>query len=437
MSSPARVETIVSEVTSPGSYRSQNVSTGAWGPTYTINRVCTSSIFCANRMASQSSSFVNLNGVRWRPPKPWVHESLDLRFSVGAVTTTWNHSNKTTRTESVWPANMACGSISRALFSAWPPTCARFKGISKEKSSLLSEAETKALAKIKLGDVEWGETIFQWRQTASLFTNNVRSIARDVRRFRRELRDVEWRRLIRRRSFKERQKARKGRRCRDYSLSQKWLELVYGWIPLLSDIYGSIVLLSDTMSLEGMVVCGRGKAYGVTEEQFDFDPAPTLAQPGPHYELGYTFRTNHQVACDLWYRLDDIEVARVSALGLVNPAQLAWNLLPWTFVLDWLLPIGPWLGSFTADSGFEFMSGTTSYKREVIGVSASGGVFEGRNGKTYFSGATYSQPSISCEAAFFRRNVLISRPVPGLYFKNPLSPVHVMNAIALLRQAFR
>jgi len=215
------------------------------------------------------------------------------------------------------------------------------------------------------------------------------------------------------------------------------LELVYGWIPLLQDIYGSIAILSNLAYKQGLVVRCRGSAKDVSTEVCP--GGRLLSSPsGPGFNVlidDFEVATSHRVGVQLWYQLKTQRIATFSALGLVNPVELSWNLVHYSFLVDWFLPIGPWLGSFTADAGFEFISGTRSYKRtieetKVIPLTVT---------PTQDTLVNVSDPpaNYTLNAEYFRRSVYSSRPVPGLYFKNPLSPMHVLNALALLRQAFR
>ena len=151
--------------------------------------------------------------------------------------------------------------------------------------------------------------------------------------------------------------------------------------------------------------------------------------------LGYRSRANvwrkHECNVSLWYILSDIRVARLSALGITNPAEIAWNVTRASFLIDWAVNVGGWLRSFTSTSGFEFLSGTMSYKRTVDETVASS------NGKPDKGSGDVAPLRARVKASVFRREVYTSQPVPGIPYKNPLSPTHVLNAVALLVSAFR
>ena len=139
----------------------------------------------------------------------------------------------------------------------------------------------------------------------------------------------------------------------------------------------------------------------------------------------------HVVKTYLHYGLQSNPLAELSSVGLINPVELAWELLPYSFVVDWFLPIGPWISALTADVGFTFVTGGQSRKTTMV-----------PNGSpTVLSQASdilsLSIPSFSGKSERFDRHCYAQSPVPGLYVKNPLSTLHVLNAIALNSQAFQ
>lgn len=357
------------------------------------------------------------NGVRWRKPTAWSHNSFSLIARGGIVSAT----NMASPGNTQWLAPNETALAALSSFRHGNISIGNLR-IAPESDSLVSRAETKALDDLREGDVQLGETFAQWRQTTRLVTRHTDSIR------------VQWT------SFKRkypRAASKIQKNCRGCSSSQLWLELVYGWVPLLQDIYGSIAILSDLVDKTGLVVRCRGSAKDVTTEVCP--GGRLLSSPfGPGFNVSiseFELATSHRVGVLLWYQLKNQNIATFSALGLINPAELSWNLVPYSFLVDWFLPIGPWLGSFTADAGMEFISGTKSYKRTIEETKVV--PLEITPTQNVLTNVSAPPASFTLEADYFRRSVYLSRPVPGLYFKNPLSPMHVLNALALLRQAFK
>lgn len=95
---------------------------------------------------------------------------------------------------------------------------------------------------------------------------------------------------------------------RNYSdrASNFWLETVFGWIPLLQSVYDSMEVL--------------GRDYRTDRRSRASD-----SQNGLRAGVAAEFRTS--------------DGNRFSKLGITNPAEIAWDLVPFSFVLDWFLPI--------------------------------------------------------------------------------------------------
>lgn len=88
--------------------------------------------------------------------------------------------------------------------------------------------------------------------------------------------------------------------------SSFWLETTFGWVPLLQSIYDSLETL--------------GKDYRTDRRSRASD-----SQNGLRAGVAAEFKTS--------------DGNRFSKLGIVNPAEVAWDLVPFSFVLDWFIPI--------------------------------------------------------------------------------------------------
>lgn len=148
------------------------------------------------------------------------------------------------------------------------------------------------------------------------------------------------------------------------TLSSRWLELQYGWMPLLKDIDEGAHFIAH--QLHAPMV----QRYRVSRKK---DAIPPVSQNGFRNQSGYK-------------RVSIIAIMKenpslIPSLGLMDPENLAWELLPWSFVIDWMYPIGDYL---SARSFAQKLSGTfvTSTKIQMLasnyqigqpGWSATGG----------------------------------------------------------------
>jgi hypothetical protein len=90
-----------------------------------------------------------------------------------------------------------------------------------------------------------------------------------------------------------------------------------------------------------------------------------------------------------------------SSIEVGNPVEWAWELIPFSFVVDWAFPIGDWLGSLDAMNGVKSTIGTVTTKREYSHESTN----ENTETTTYLSQSGYDYKSHS-------RQVITDIPVP-------------------------
>lgn len=108
--------------------------------------------------------------------------------------------------------------------------------------------------------------------------------------------------------------------------AQIWLELQYGWLPLLKDIYSGAQFLATRMNLpaEQVYKARHKRQHLMTPNNIWIESA------GGGYKSG-------QIIAKI------TEVNEAALAGLLDPASVAWELLPWSFVCDWFIPIGNYL----------------------------------------------------------------------------------------------
>lgn len=283
-------------------------------------------------------------------------------------------------------------------------------------SNMINASLTKALLKLKQQDFHLGNFLAEAHKTVEMVGHNARSIANQVLAFRRKYPDL-WDKV---------RQIETGNlpRWRWCEIPNKWLELQYGWKPLMSDIFGAMQHLQK-----------RNKRFNIPFVFVSADVSDTvLLTSTASSRIGNTstcyWQNDRKVQTFLTYGLTTPVLAELSSLGLINPLEIVWEVTRYSFVVDWFLPIGSWLSALTADIGYQFITGGYSTKTKVSfsGSSVTGTVAH----VDYVSPARYSGTRQE-----FRRSCYASSPSPGLYVKNPLSLTHVANALSLLVQAFK
>lgn len=285
----------------------------------------------------------------------------------------------------------------------------------------VNRAEVECLNKLKDLNVNYAVALAEARKSLSLIASSAKQLTSAYSAARRGRWKEACRALGINHTFK--------RPAND--LSGRWLEIVYGWLPLLSDIYGAHEDARKSLLQHGQRVSvirvikqpvPLPTNLRVTTQQSGFTPVYAKYK----HEKGSVYG----VKVRLDYEVDNAALASASRAGLLNPATVKWELVPFSFVIDWIFPIGNWLDSFDAAIGLKFLSGTQT---KFVRVK--------RTGKVRYSNQSRSTGqvhSIDLDGRFdyfsMDRIVYQTPPNPWLYWKNPISTSHVANAIALLIQ---
>jgi hypothetical protein len=142
-----------------------------------------------------------------------------------------------------------------------------------------------------------------------------------------------------------------------------------------------------------------------------------------------------RVRYGLRYKIDSHLKAFLAQTGFTNPLNLVWEVLPYSFVVDWFLPVGAYLEALGSFDGLEFVDGfkVTFTRQRYIGIVNFSGTYAPYSSwQRVHTYGTYRRDRIKLD-----REKLTSFPRPDIpRFKNPLSVVHALNGLALLRTAF-
>lgn len=209
------------------------------------------------------------------------------------------------------------------------------------------------------------------------------------------------------------------------AVASGWLALQYGWLPLLNDVYGSVKELNGAAN-QGMVSKVKVKKSKTTDIRF--------AKPSTYSSKTSLLKQEGYAQTDVTYSVTFIRrhgaQQDLPRLGITNPALVAWELVPYSFVVDWFLPIGSYLENLDATLGCEFLTGsrTVFYRMQVVE-----------------SDIMYDKLSLSSRSkqssrtvVYCKRTRLTGFPTIALpSFKNPASVGHVANGLALLVNLFK
>lgn len=119
-------------------------------------------------------------------------------------------------------------------------------------------------------------------------------------------------------------------------LQGMWLEYAFGWKPLVMDMYGASEVLQH--SFEPAVQTSHASEQIIQ----------TLPTSIPWGNVTYeTVTASRGVKMGCRVRINNPNLFLMNQLGLVNPASVAWELVPFSFVADWLGNFSVVINSYT------------------------------------------------------------------------------------------
>lgn len=194
-----------------------------------------------------------------------------------------------------------------------------------------------------------------------------------------------------------------------------YLQYKYGWKPLLGDLATLFELSQKRLERERMLL---SSVRVITESYED--------------SSSVSYWTNRQQSvkvtakCKFTALLKTEFLDQARQIGLTNPLQTGWELIPWSFVVDWAAPIGNYLASLDAAAGLDFKSGFLS------------SVATGHTGGNVPYSGTGPLMGVKYEFKSLKRTRLTTFPEPEVYIdRSPFSTSRIGSSIALYRQLLK
>lgn len=211
------------------------------------------------------------------------------------------------------------------------------------------------------------------------------------------------------------------RRNQSRAVAQGWLQLQYGWRPLIADVYGLCVHLQKTFEITHKVerISARSKYTNATS---------TSSRDGNRITTDEGL-VDVEMSCHVYYVKADPTSHQLSSYGISNPLFIAWELTKFSFVVDWFVHIGNWISALDANLGYTFKAGSTTLfiRSERQLVATCNGPYQSYS--EYAERQVWSSDKVECY-----RDPLTTWPRPNMpAFRDPASLEHTLNALALLK----
>lgn len=203
--------------------------------------------------------------------------------------------------------------------------------------------------KLNKGAASLGVTLGSWAQSVGMITHRSKQIAAIFGL-------IEYRLLNRRPPRK-----RKGNRptWRDTARTRAGdiLEWNFGWVPLAQDIHDALEVMVSVPDPQWV----RGSHTAVVEQY--------TVNPPPSWEPSYrdTIRWSGSARCTIAAKatIDNPNAYLANKLGLINPAAVAWDLVPWSFVVNQFVNMNQIISGLTDHIGLSFSNSSTTRSRAL------------------------------------------------------------------------
>lgn len=194
-----------------------------------------------------------------------------------------------------------------------------------------------------------------------------------------------------------------------HTLNRAHLEYDYGWKPMIGDMFNAAKVLESPYP--------RLTAKGTSSMPFEHSSSPGYGA-GP-------VKCRHSAIVQADVYVDNPMLYKASQAGLINPLGVAWELVPFSFVVDWFLPIGDLLGQHSDYVGLDLVNAFhTHYRRYAV------------KGNT--SAHDYAQPGTPLVPYKWEHQAAISKRFLGIpsvalaYNVYSFSATRAINALSLL-----
>jgi hypothetical protein len=269
-------------------------------------------------------------------------------------------------------------------------------------TNMLNRCYSETINKFKSGDFNMGVAVGEARRTISFITESLQTFYTALR-------------ACKRGDFARMSTLLKIKLSMGWVRSNwqnVWLEVWYGWLPLINDIYGAYQVVRNGWSTTSPLISVRRV----------IEWTPSYPKPIQGTVVG---DVTVGVETKIYYRISDPWLFDLDKLGLINPASVLWELVPFSFVIDWFLPVSGYLQALTASVGISHYDGyQTSFARGKYKVQWVSYLL-------YVSG---DPETVDVEYSCMRRVRLATFAPPLPYVKFGLTATRAITTIALIRQ---
>jgi hypothetical protein len=143
------------------------------------------------------------------------------------------------------------------------------------------------------------------------------------------------------------------------ALMQEWLAWRYGWGPMVMDIVSALKALNKARDNRRFMVRGFASA----ETSFASD----RNVPNTHGTVTLRVDVSHSrnVRAFVLYEVEPGLGALINDFGVLDFPSSAWELIPFSFVIDWFISVGDWVKALTPKIGVNILASGVSMTENI------------------------------------------------------------------------
>lgn len=206
------------------------------------------------------------------------------------------------------------------VYSEYIPSWSQYSDAQTFNSNEQNKLLSKVTQKVKGHQFNLAVELGQMRETVSTLSTNLSKLGRSIL----ALKHGDFATAARQLGASPR-----STRLKSSDISGRWLELQYGWLPLLSSSFEAAKAFEAISNGPRSALI---RASISKPKEFDHSASPT------HYSAKCRGKVTRYLQYEMY---EEMSVER--QMGLLNPLSVVWELTPYSFVVDWFVPIGTYL----------------------------------------------------------------------------------------------
>jgi hypothetical protein len=294
--------------------------------------------------------------------------------------------------------------------------------------------------RVKIKEVDWNAAVFiaESQKTVSMLLENAKRFGAAIR-YARKGRVVDALR-----SLGVTPTGKPPKKFTTKQAANRWLEYQYGWRSLVRDVQDAA---KAAASLQFTKPITRRVKVGEKETENEFEDVVTIgvSTDFPSHTIHCRRKTKVRTRRQAWAVLRKHNAPVPEALGFDSPLVVAWEVVPFSFVIDWFINIGQWLEGANALFGVDvydvgqdyYVALDTDCEVYASKFQSSGWTCVIKHHNRYVEQPPEGVIPHYVERRYVRRKEFdIPMPPPSLS-KSPLDFTRGVTALALIKQRMR